>query len=245
MKRTSVLPAIMITAFMTTFMSSALNLSVPTLESFFHVNAATIQWVVTSYTITVAGLSLPLGKLADITGHRRIFLCGIAGFGILCLASAFSYGIGMLIGLRALMGACGAMLFATNNAILINAYPKNMRGKVLGYSVSATYIGLTAGPVLGGILNNTLGWRSIFLVSVAVSAIAFTAAILSIPKETREVPLDSSDMEAAAFDFPGAVLYLAAILASLYGLTNLAAHPHAAWVFAGGVLAMAAFFYYE
>lgn len=242
MKRTHILTAIMITAFMTTFMSSALNLSIPTLERFFGVNAATIEWVVSSYTITVAALSLPLGKLADITGHRRIFLTGIAGFGILCLASAFSPGIGMLITLRALMGACGSMLFATNNAILINAYPSSMRGRALGYSVSATYIGLTAGPVLGGILNSTLGWRSIFLVSTAVSAAAFLAAFPAVPKDSKESG-ETEDRE--PFDLPGTALYLFAILASLFGMTNLGSLPGAALVFAAGVAALAAFFVYE
>ena len=176
MKNPRILAAAMITSFMTTFMSSALNLSVPALESFFQVSAAAISWIVSAYTISVAAMSLPFGKIADITGRRRIFLTGIAGFGILSVISIFAPGIALLITFRALMGCCGAMVFATNNAILISSYPPEMRGKVLGYSVAATYIGLTAGPVAGGILNSTLGWRSIFALSALISAAAFGAA---------------------------------------------------------------------
>ena len=76
-----VLASAMITSFMTTFMSSALNLSIPALESFFGVSAAAVGWIVSSYTISVAAMSLPMGKLADKTGRRKVFLAGIIGFG--------------------------------------------------------------------------------------------------------------------------------------------------------------------
>ena len=240
MKNPRILAAAMITSFMTTFMSSALNLSVPALESYFHVSAAAISWIVSSYTISVAAMSLPFGKIADITGRRKIFLTGIAGFGILSVISIFAPGIALLITFRALMGCCGAMIFATNNAILISSYPPEMRGKVLGYSVAATYIGLTAGPVAGGILNSTLGWRSIFALSAVISAAAFGAAF-----RTPSADADASHGKPEKLDITGAVLYIAAITSSLYGLTNLDEGAVSVLILAAGTAALIIFFLHE
>ena len=220
-------------------MSSALNLSVPALESYFSVSAAAISWIVSAYTISVAAMSLPFGRIADITSRRRVFLTGIAGFGLLSIICVFAPNIGILITLRALMGCCGAMIFSTNNAILISSYPLDMRGKVLGYSVAATYTGLTAGPVVGGILNSTLGWRSIFIVSAIVSAAAFTAAVLAPP-----APEDGAE-GSSGFDTAGSLLYIGSIIASLYGLTNLDKGTVSALILAAGVAALVMFFVHE
>ena len=133
--------AAMVTAFVTTFMSSALNLSIPALESYFHVSAATVSWVVSTYTMAVAAMSLPFGKLADAAGMKKVFLTGIAGFGILSLVSPFSANIGFLLICRTLQGACGAMMFATNNSILIKAHPGESTGPVSCGNVRRPYPG--------------------------------------------------------------------------------------------------------
>lgn len=235
-----VLASAMITSFMTTFMSSALNLSVPALESFFGVSAATISWIVSAYTIAVAATSLPMGKIADITSRRRMFLTGITGFGTLSAACIFVRHIGALIALRALMGACAGMIFSTNNAILISSYPPDKRGHVIGYSTAATYVGLTAGPVLGGILNSTLGWRSIFAASVIVSAAALTAALRSGYRDAGAVSSGG-----AGFDSAGAGLYMFAIVTSLYGMSNLGSSVAGAFAFGLGIAVLAVFFIHE
>ena len=197
--KSRILAAAMITSFMTTFMSSALNLSVPSLESYFGVNAAYVSWIVSSYTIAVAAMSLPMGKVSDITSRRTVFLTGIAGFGLLSAISIFAPSIGVLMILRALSGTCAAMIFATNNAILISAFPHNVQGKMLGYSVAATYIGLTAGPVAGGVLNSAFGWRSIFAASAAISAAAFLAAFRAVPKDSPASHISGTDTAGIVF----------------------------------------------
>ncbi len=229
----------MITSFMTTFMSSALNLSIPALESFFGVSAAAVGWIVSSYTISVAAMSLPMGKLADKTGRRKVFLAGIIGFGILSAVCIFVTRIGLLIALRAAAGVCAGMIFSTNNAILISSYPSGMRGKVLGYSTAATYTGLTTGPVIGGFLNSTIGWRSIFAVSVLISAVALTAALRSGYRDSEQENPHSGN------DLVGSLLYIFAIISSLYGMSKLGSEPAAVPVLACGLLALAAFFLYE
>ena len=129
-----VLAAALITAFMTTFMGSAVFLSIPSLEVYFGVSAATVNWIVSGYTLTVAACSLPFGKIADATGRRCVFLIGSAGFFILSAVSIFSVNVMMLIIARTLQGAFGAMVFSTNNAILISTYHHSIQDKMLGYS---------------------------------------------------------------------------------------------------------------
>ena len=228
----------MITSFMTTFMSSALNLSVPSLESYFSVNAAYVSWIVSSYTIAVAAMSLPMGKVSDVTSRRTVFLTGIAGFGILSAISIFAPSIGVLMLLRALSGTCAAMIFATNNAILISAFPHSVQGKMLGYSVAATYIGLTAGPVAGGLLNSSFGWRSIFAASAAISAMAFLAAFKAVPK-------DAPASHVSGVDTAGIVLYISSIVLSLIGMTSLGSGDTAPYMLAVGIIILVLFFLHE
>ena len=233
-----ILAAAMITSFMTTFMSSALNLSVPSLESYFSVNATYVSWIVSSYTIAVAAMSLPMGKVSDVTSRRTVFLTGIAGFGILSAISIFAPSIGVLMLLRALSGTCAAMIFATNNAILISAFPHSVQGKMLGYSVAATYIGLTAGPVAGGLLNSTFGWRSIFAVSAVISATAFLAAFRAVPK-------DSLESHVSGADTAGIALYISSIVLSLFGMTGLGSGDTAPYMLSAGVMILVIFFLHE
>ena len=242
-----ILAAAMITSFMTTFMSSALNLSIPSLESYFGVSAAAVSWIVSSYTIAVAAMSLPMGKIADITSRRRVFLTGISGFCILSAVSIFAPKIGVLMALRALAGTCGAMIFATNNAILISSFPHNMQGKMLGLSVAATYTGLTAGPVAGGILNSAFGWRSIFAVSVLIALSAFLAAFRAVPRDDTSSLASDPDKKNAhrSFDSAGVLLYISAIITSLYGMTSLGSNAAAPYLLAAGIALLAAFFVHE
>jgi len=203
-----------VTAFITTFMGSALNLSIPTLETQFDVSAALIGWVVTAFTLAVAALSVPMGKIADAKGRRRILVTGIISFAVISFACAFAVNIWMMLTLRALQGIAASMIFATNNAILISVYPGSERGRVLGISTASVYVGLSVGPVVGGFLNGTLGWQSIFVLSGIIALIALVFASHGIPKT------DKAD-GTASLDLGGNILFIAMVTAFLYGLTNL------------------------
>lgn len=226
--RSAVLKAAMITAFITTFMGSALNLSIPAMEADFGVGGTMIGWIVTAYTISVAALSLPFGSIADMTGRRRVFLGGVCGFLVTSVLCIFAWNIWVLLFLRTLQGATAAMIFATNNAILISTYPGNQRGRVLGLSTAATYIGLSAGPVIGGFLNHYMSWHAVFGAAAIAAAVAFAEGYRNIPKdEKRRGPVRT--------DIPGNIFYIGAIAVSLYGLGNLTVMKAGPAIFAGGI----------
>lgn len=235
----AILIACMITAFITSFMSSALNLSVPSLEAYFVSNASTVSWVVAAYTLTVAALSLPIGKIADSKGRRMVFLAGVIGFSLFSFLSIFSKSIGMIIVFRVLQGSSAAMIFATQNAILISVFPHSVQGKMLGSSVAATYVGLTAGPVIGGMLNTYFSWKIIFLASSIVALTAFILSIFVVPKDRIETKNSGRP------DYMGSLIYVIAVFMSLFGMSNITGATSAKIIFVAGIVFIVLFFMYE
>ena len=214
LREKNVLKVAMITAFTTTFMGSALNLSIPSLESYYDVGGTFIGWIITIYNLTVAAISVPIGKFADIFSRKKVFIYGILGFTISSILCAMAFNIWFMILARTLQGISSAMIFSTNNAILISAFPENRRGEVLGFSTAATYIGLSVGPVIGGWLNFYFNWQSIFISSALVSLVALVLAIKNIDD-------DVETMDKSPLDIKGNILYILMISFSLYGLTSI------------------------
>lgn len=219
-KQRATLIVVIVTAFITTFTGSALNLSVPAIGEEFKVSASLVGWIVTAYMLASAAFSVPFGRIADITSRKKILITGIFIFAVCSLASTFAWDMKIILAFRAVQGFGAAMIFSTNIAVLISAFPGEDRGRVLGYSTASTYIGLSAGPVIGGLCNHYFGWRSIFLLTFAVSAVVFLIAVKSLPKDEKK-------SEKVDNDFLGNILYIGMIVCVLYGLsafsTNLLA----------------------
>lgn len=234
-KQRAVLLTVLITAFITPFMGSSMNLCVINIESEFHTSAALVGWVITSFTMATVALSIPMGKIADATGRKRVMTIGIIGYVVLFFLTIFSVNIWMLLILRVLQGAAASMVFATNNAVLLGAFPDNVRGRMLGISVSSTYLGLSAGPALGGIMNHLFGWRSIFVLTLAISILALICCLRGVEDDSHKVPAGTSR------DISGNVLFILAIVIFLYGLTNLSIQRFS-WVLLVIGLALAVLF---
>ena len=210
----AIITVVIITAFITTFTGSALNLSVPDIGDQFGVSAGTVGWLITGYTLAVAAFSVPLGRLADITCRKTVLVAGIVIFVVCCAAAVFSVSMVMLLAVRIIQGIGASMIFSTNTAVLISAFPGERRGRVLGYSLASTYVGRSAGPVIGGFLNYNFGWKSIFMLTGLLGAIAFFAAIFKLPGEKSENRGKSPDMS-------GNILYVIFIVMMMYGLSEI------------------------
>ena len=161
-KENTVLLTVMVASFLTPFTGSALNMSLPDIGKEFSAGTSAMSWIVEIFLITCTIFVLPMGRLSNIVGKRRIFLGGTALFTFSSVVIHLVQSVEMLLLVRALQGIASAMLFATNMAIIALAYPKEKRGKAMGLAVSVIYIGLAVGPVVGGFLNYYFGWRSIF-----------------------------------------------------------------------------------
>ena len=209
-----------ITSFITTFMGSALNLSIPSLEEEFKVGAQTVGWVVTIYMLTCSALAVPFGRLADRVERRSVLRTGILIFSISSLTAVLSKKMWMLLAFRLMQGIGASMIFSTNIAILVGAFDEEHRGRVLGYSTCATYAGLSAGPVLGGWLNQNFGWRAIFIATAIVSAAAFYGAFFKLPRSEKKSGILSLSLK-AHLDYAGNILFVVSIVLTMYGLSSL------------------------
>ena len=238
-EKSSVIYVSVITSFITTFMGSALNLSVPALEKEFHVSAGTVSWVITIYMLTCASFAVPFGRLGDRVERRRILYMGILIFSISSAAAVFSAGIGFFLAARIMQGIGASMIFSTNIAILVGAFDEDMRGKVLGYSTCATYVGLSAGPVAGGILNYNFGWRSVFIATAIVSAVAFCVAFFRLPYSKK------TEFERKPEDLAGNILFVISVILLMYGISSLRQGRVSLFILGSGIASFIVFIYRE
>jgi EmrB/QacA subfamily drug resistance transporter len=208
-----VLIAIGVGTFMSALDGSVVNTVLPVLNQAFHSDVATIEWVVTVYLLIVSGLLLSVGRLGDLRGHKRVY---IAGFAVFILASALN-GLApsapALIVTRGFQAFGAAMLFANSPAILTKNFPQEQRGQALGLQATMTYLGLTAGPSIGGWLADALGWRSVFYINVPVGTLAMLLSYWFIPNDERHPGRE-------VFDLRGAGLFNAGLVALLLGLNQ-------------------------
>jgi EmrB/QacA subfamily drug resistance transporter len=169
------------------------TIALPALQADFAAGFGSLQWVVNAYALLLGGLILIGGGAGDRFGRRRILLMGIAIFAAASLVCALAPTIGVLIGARAVKGIGAALLVPQSLAIIAAAFPKETRGRAIGIWAGASAITLAMGPPLGGILIDTLGWRSVFWINLPLSAFAIGLALAHVPEsrdETARGPLD-------------------------------------------------------
>jgi EmrB/QacA subfamily drug resistance transporter len=207
-----------ITSLMITFMMSAVNIAVPMIGKEFSMEAVLLGWVVTSMNLPQAAILLPAGRLADIYGRKKIFTYGTVLFTISSFLCAIANSGILLITYRVLQGISGGMVFGISTAIVTSIFPAKERGKALGINMAASFLGLTTGPFLGGVLTQHLGWRSIFFLSAFLFLVAFFLILWKLKGEWSEA-------RGEKFDLIGSVYFSISIVILLYGFTTLLTTP--------------------
>jgi EmrB/QacA subfamily drug resistance transporter len=220
------LAAATLAAFLMPFMGSAVNVALPTISAAFSMSALSVTWVASAFLLAAAMVLVPAGRLADLIGRKKIFLTGAVIFAAGSLACIGSPNQGVFIALRAVQGVGAAMTFGTGTAMLISAYPPEIRGKILGINIAGVYIGLTIGPFVGGMLVQHLGWESIFIFTALLGALV---AALAMGIGTQPDAAASGEV----FDWPGAALYAVALFSLMYGFSVLPSLAAAVWIAAG------------
>lgn len=226
-----------LSSFLTTFMASSITIALPTIAKEFTIDAVTLNWVAASNLLASAIFLVPFGKLADIYGRKKIYISGIIVFSVSSLISALAPNDIVLIAARGLQGLGGAMIFGTAVAILTSVFPFNERGKALGFNLAATYIGLSSGPVIGGILTHQLGWRSVFFMSAFLSIIVIVVVFTKLKAEWV-------DAKGEKFDIKGSVIYMLGLFGIIYGFSSLPSIPGAA-ILCAGIIIMVIFMRFE
>ena len=208
-----VLISVGIGTFMSALDASVVNVTLPTITSSFQSTLATTEWIVTIYLLTVSCLLLAFGRLGDLHGHKRVYATGFILFIISSASCAFATSPGMLIAFRGVQAFGAAMLFANSPAILTGNFPSNQRGQALGLQATLTYLGLTAGPSLGGWLTQQYGWQAVFLINIPIGLLALIFCIIFIPD-------DGNRKAADPFDWRGALTFMAGLVSLLVVLNR-------------------------
>ena len=216
--------------------ATVVNVALPTIGRDLHTSLAGLQWIVTAYTLTLAGLILLGGSLGDRLGRRRVFLAGVVWFALASALCGVSPDIGVLIAARALQGIGGALLTPGSLAIIQATFFANDRPRAIGAWSGLGGVAAAVGPFLGGWIVGAIGWRWIFLLNLPLAA-----AVVGVT--ARHVPESRDPMASGRFDVAGAVLAALALAGITDALIEAPAHgiARAAVSAAVGVLAGTAF----
>lgn len=209
-KRRLILGAVAIGTFMGALDTSIVNIALPSITKFYHVQFSMVEWVVMSYLLIISSLLLTYGRLGDMYGHKRVYITGFIVFTIGSLLCGIAPAIGFLIFFRGIQAIGAGMLMSMGPAIVTITTPQRFRGKALGVTAIAVAVALTTGPLLGGFLTSRFGWQSIFYVNIPIGILGTAFASRIIPK--------SIVVEKQSFDILGSILIFLTLISILFPL---------------------------
>lgn len=215
--KTVILLIATLATFLTPFLGTSLIVALPTIANDLAVNAILLSWISTAYVLTSAMFAVPLGKIADIYGMKKIFTYGIVILAISSFLAALSPSSEFLIGMRAVQGFASAMIFVSALAIITSVFPPQERGKAIGINITAGYAGLVLGPVLGGLLTQYMGWRSVFYFVVPLSLLVIVLVFWKMKGEWGECKGEKLDKWGSSLY----ILTLALILIGFSSITHI------------------------
>lgn len=197
--------------------TSIVTVALPSIGTRLHATTTGLQWIVDAYTMCLSALLLSGGALGDRYGRRRMYLIGVAAFTVASAACSAAVSPGLLIAARAVQGAAAALVMTGALSLLVQAYPDpRERARRLGLYGMAGSSAVVFGPVAGGILTDTLGWRAIFLLNLPVGALTLWLGRTAVP--------ESSDPGHASLDPLGQLLGLVSLASFTYGLIESRDH---------------------
>jgi EmrB/QacA subfamily drug resistance transporter len=199
--------------------ATVVGIALPAIGHDFHADLASLQWVVTAYTLTLAGLLLFAGALGDRYGRKLTFVIGVIWFAAASVLCGVALNTGMLIGARALQGIGAALLTPGSLAIIEASFAAEDRGKAIGAWSGFSGVGTAIGPFLGGWLIQAVSWRLIFAINLPIAVLVVVVALRHVP-ESRDVNATGR------VDYAGGVLVTLGLIGLTYGLID---GPVAGW----------------
>jgi EmrB/QacA subfamily drug resistance transporter len=206
------LGAVCVATFMLLLDITIVNVALPDIAKDLHSSFADLQWVIDAYALSLAALLLTAGSLADLFGRRLVFTCGLAVFTTASLLCALASSPLFLELARALQGIGAAAMFATSLALLAATFQGRERGTAFGVWGATTGAAVAVGPLVGGVLTETVGWQSIFLINVPIGIGAIAATLLRVG--------ESRDPDAAGVDWAGLVTFSSGLFLLIFALVR-------------------------
>ena len=188
------------------------NVALPDIQRDLDSSFSQLQWVIDAYALSLAALVLTMGSLADLYGRRLLFAGGVVVFATGSLLCGLSTTATFLDLARALQGVGGAMMFATSLALIANEFQGKERGTAFGIWGATAGASVAVGPLAGGLITETIGWRWIFLINVPIGAVALAVTLVKVG--------ESRDPEHGGADVPGVVSFTGALFLLVFGLVR-------------------------
>jgi len=227
-----VLANVSIGTFMSTLDGSIANVALPSIAGDLNAPIHAAQWVLTAYLLTICATLPIMGKISDMVGRSRIYNYGFLFFAFGSLLCAWSETLPLLIISRIVQALGAACLMSNSQAIIASIFTAGERGRALGVVGTTVSLGVLAGPGVGGILVDWLGWPSIFWINVPIGVIGFIAGLYLLPKDPKQGAGEP-------FDYTGSALFMTGIVLFLYTLSNAQAWGWgSAATLSGGVAAV-------
>jgi len=164
---------------------TALSVALPAIERAFHTDVTTVQWVINGYAMVFGVCIVTGGRLADMFGRRRIFILGTVIFAVCSVIGGFASDTWLLLACRFAMGVGGAMMWPAILGMTYGLVPAEKAGLAGGVILGAAGFGNAVGPLLGGLLTDTIGWRWIFFLNLPVAAVAILIVMLIVPRDVE------------------------------------------------------------
>jgi EmrB/QacA subfamily drug resistance transporter len=223
-------------SFLTPFVRSSINLALPALANEFDLSAVFLTGISTIYLLVNAILYIPFGRIGDIYGRKRIFQYGLIIFTASSFISSFSISGEMFLFFRIFQAIGNAMIFANLNALISSVFPVNERGKAFGLTSMSVFVGLILGPILGGVITEIVGWRTLFYLDTLIGIIAAYAI-------TR-FKHDWIDAEGEKLDILGSFLLGISLIAILYGFSDFT-NNYSLFIVIAGIIGLSLFYLVE
>ena len=214
----------------------SLNVTMPTIAEHFRTDLPTTQWVLIGYALAISALLLPMGRMSDIVGRKRVYIGGFVIFLVGGVLAATSNSIAMLIAFKILQGLGASMTQGTGMAMVLATFGNEERGKALGSFITVVGTGNVAGPALGGFIAGTMGWQWVFYYGAILGLLAIAAAVLVLDGRIYS----KRGAGSMSFDWLGAALSTAALVSFLMVMTTA---PRLGWTYPpvlGGCAALVA-----
>ena len=203
-----------VAVFMSTLDTSIVNIALPVIMKDLKAPLTTIEWIPMSYLLTVSSLLLPFGRLSDIKGRRWVYCGGFFIFSTASLLCGVAPNALWLIAARSLQGIAAAMLMACSPALVVDTFPASERGKALGMVGTVVAAGLTAGPVLGGLIINFFPWRAIFFINIPIGFVSTILALRILKAKKGNIATKER------FDWKGTLVLAAGFSLFIYVISN-------------------------
>ena len=201
-------------SFFTVFAVNAVNVVIPSIAAEFQMNNIVQNWVTIIFLLVVAVLSVPAGQISGKYGLKRVTILSIVLFIIISIVNVLVGSTELFLACRLILGIALAFINVTSMAMIVSAFKPEERGAALGINITGVYVGLSLSPVLGGILNYNLGWRSVVLFGVPFLFVILALLLYNVKDEWIT-------FEGIPIDYKGSIVYGIGMVLFIYGFTIL------------------------